>query len=216
MYIFLLVALFVAFILGRLLIKELQFRSERHKNPVPASPKSGPFFDSNFRKILQPSALIMSRSGIYKGMTVLDLGCGSGAYATETAKLVGKNGKVYATDLQQEMLSQLKNKLKLDEFKNTKNIVVKQADATKLPFKSNMFDLVYMVDVLQEIPDRKKALMEIKRVLKPTGILSITEYFMDPDFVFKSQTISMCEAAGFKKVKVFGSFFHYTIQFKNK
>ena len=202
-----------ATIATKLLYKELKFRQERHKNPVPASPKGGPFFDSRLRKKLQPTELILKRSGITKGMTVLDLGCGSGAYTTDTARAVGKNGLVYAVDLQDEMLAQLKAKLQKEEFHNLNNIKIVKANASKLPFKPNTFDLVYLIDVLQEIPNSLKALIEIKRVLKPNGILAITEYFMDPDFAFKSAAVKLCEKAGFIKQNIQGWFFFYTARF---
>src|SRR3989344_8170717 len=101
-------------IFGGLVVNEIKFRITRKKNPVPASAKSGQFFDSKLRKFLQPPKYIINRSGIKKGMTILDLGCGSGAYITDAAKLVGKHGTVYGTDLQDEMLSQLKRKLEKD------------------------------------------------------------------------------------------------------
>lgn len=112
------------------------------------------------------------------------------------------------------MLDQLKEKLKKDEYKNYKNIKIIRADASKkLPFKDNMFDLVFLVDVLQEIPKHNRTLKELFRIIKQGGTLAISEYFMDPDFVFKSQTVNECEEAGFDKIKSFGNPLHYTVRF---
>lgn len=211
MYI-LIVAIVLVLAVVTLITKELKFRIDRRKNPIPASVNSGLFFDSNLRKFLQPPKLIIKRAGIKRGMTVLDLGCGSGAYSTEAAAAVGEEGLVYAADLQTGMLNQLRNKLK-KEGNKVSNVKVVKANAEELPFNSDKFDLVFLVDVLQEVPNRKKALSEIRRVLKPKGAVAITEYFMDPDFVFKAQTIRQCEKAGFKKIRTLGGPLHYTALF---
>ena len=70
-----------------------------------------------------------------------------------------------------------------------------------------------MVAVLQEIPEKRKALIEIKRVLKPGGLLAITEFIPDPDYPLKSTTIQQCENAGFFFDTVEGSFINYTARF---
>jgi len=87
------------------------------------------------------------------------------------------------------------------------------ASAYELPFSDNFLDLVYMVSVFQEIPDKNKTLMEIKRVLKPGGILSISEFFIDPDYPLRSTTIKQGKQAGFNKEIASGNFWNYTIKF---
>jgi ubiquinone/menaquinone biosynthesis C-methylase UbiE len=71
-----------------------------------------------------------------------------------------------------------------------------------------------MVTVLQEIPDRNKALREVNRVLRPGGLFAVTELFPDPDYPWRSTTIKLGEAAGFMADKVAGDFFNYTVRFK--
>ena len=147
-------------------------------------------------------------------MCILEVGCGSGAFTNFIARAVGDNGKVYASDIQSEMLDQLKKKLMRFENRDIKNVTLTKCDACELPFEDNYFDLVSMVAVLQEIPDRNKALKEIKRVLKPQGILAITEFIPDPDYPLKSTTIKLCESAGFIFDNVEGNFINYTACFK--
>jgi ubiquinone/menaquinone biosynthesis C-methylase UbiE len=72
-----------------------------------------------------------------------------------------------------------------------------------------------MVSVFQEIPDRSKALLEIKRVLKDGGILAISEFFVDPDYPLRKTTVKQGVEEGFSLDKVFGSFWNYTVRFKN-
>jgi ubiquinone/menaquinone biosynthesis C-methylase UbiE len=72
-----------------------------------------------------------------------------------------------------------------------------------------------MVTVFGEIPERKKALKEIKRVLKPNGILAITELFLDPDYLLKSTIKKLGEDVEFKLDNISGNFWNYTIRFKS-
>ena len=180
----------------------------------PAPAFIGRLLDSGYRRRIQPPAQLIERSGIKKGMRVLDLGCGSGAFTPFIARTVGEKGKVYALDIQANMLKQLENKLSKPENKDIRNIKLIEGNAYELPFDDNTLDLVNMVTVLQEIPDRNKALQEVKRVLKPGGILAVTELFPDPDYPWKSTTIKLGNGAGFVVDKVSGNFFNYTVRFK--
>ena len=180
----------------------------------PAPAFIGRLLDSNYRRRIQPPDKFIQRSGIKEDMRVLDLGCGSGAFTTFVARAVGEKGKVYAFDIQPEMLEQLERKLSRPENKNIKNIKLIEGNAYELPFDNGSLDLVYMVTVLQEIPDRNRALHEVKRVLKPGGILAVTELFPDPDYPWKSTTIKLGEEAGFVLDEVSGNFFNYTVRFK--
>lgn len=180
----------------------------------PAPAFIGRLLDSGYRRRIQPPSQLIERSGIKRGMQVLDLGCGSGAFTPFIARTVGEKGKMYAFDIQPDMLKQLERKLSKAENKDIKNIKLIEGNAYKLPFDNNSLDLVNMVTVLQEIPDRNKALHEVKRVLRPGGLFAVTELFPDPDYPWKSTTIKLGEAAGFVVDKVIGDFFNYTVRFK--
>lgn len=65
--------------------------------------------------------------------------------------------------------------------------------AYHLPLPDAGVDLAFMVTVLAEIPDRQRALAELKRVLKPEGLLSITEALFDPDYPHRSTVTRWCE-----------------------
>ena len=180
----------------------------------PAPPFIGWFLDSDIRRKLQPPDKIIERSGIKQGMTILDLGCGNGAFTNFVARAVGEQGKVYAVDIQAAMLRQLERKLARAENQDIRNIELKQASAYDLPFEDGAVDLVYMVTVLQEVPDRGKALREIKRVLKPGGILAVTEFLPDPDYPWRSTVIKTCQREGFVLDGNRGNLWNYTIRFK--
>ncbi len=180
----------------------------------PAPAFIGRLLDSGYRRRIQPPAQLIERSGIKKGMNVLDLGCGSGAFTPFIARTVGEKGKVYALDIQADMLKQLENKLSRPENNDIKNIKLIEGNAYELPFEDNSLDLVNMVTVLQEIPDRNRALQEVNRVLKPGGFFAVTELFPDPDYPWKSTTIKLGKGTGFVVDEVSGNFFNYTVRFK--
>ncbi len=183
-----------------------------YHRPAPAF--IGRLLDSRLRHRRQPPRRTLERSGIKPGMKVLDLGCGGGALTTEAARMVGEHGKVYALDIQPAMLKQLERKLARPENQDIKNVELKLASAYDLPFEDESLDAVFMVAVLQEIPDRNRTLREIKRVLKPVGILAITEILPDPDYPLRSTTIKQCQREGFVLDASFGNFFDYTVRFK--
>jgi len=91
---------------------------------------------------------------------VLDLGCGVGEYLKYA---IGKNRTVIGVDLDKSLLQ---NRL----F----NFTPLQGDAQNLAFKDEIFDLVLFSEVLEHLPHPEKALNEIKRILKPNGILIIS------------------------------------------
>lgn len=180
----------------------------------PAPPLLGPFLDSPLRRLLQPVPRVIERSGIQPGMTVMELGCGSGAFIPSVARLVGEKGKVYGLDIQPAMLRQVKRKLARPENKDITNVELKQASAYKLPLPDASLDLVYMVTAFPEIPDRGRALREIKRVLKPGGILADTELLPDPDYPWRSTVIELAQKEGFILEASFGNLWDYTVRFR--
>ncbi len=180
----------------------------------PAPAFIGRLLDSGYRRRIQPPSQLIERSGIKKGMHVLDLGCGSGAFTPFIARTVGDKGKVYALDIQVDMLKQLEGKLSKPENRDIKNIKLIEGNAYELPFDDGSLDMVNMVTVLQEIPDRNRSLQEVKRVLKSGGLFAVTELFPDPDYPWKSTTIKLGNGAGFVVDEVSGNFFNYTVRFK--
>jgi ubiquinone/menaquinone biosynthesis C-methylase UbiE len=146
-------------------------------------------------------------------MTVVDLGCGSGAYTPYVARTVGSEGKVYAVDIQQGMLKQLERKTAKKEFQDISNIEIKHTNAYDLPFTDDSIDLVYMVAVLPEIPDRDRVLKEVSLVLRRGGTLAVTEIIQDPDYPWRSTTIRIGRQQGFSVEASMGHFCNYTARF---
>jgi ubiquinone/menaquinone biosynthesis C-methylase UbiE len=193
---------------------EIIFRILRKLFPFPAPSIIGPALDSNLRKILQPPDKLISRSGIEAGMKILEIGCGSGCFTTSAARRTGKSGEVNALDINSRMLDQLRRKLEKAINSDLKNIIIHRANAYELPFEDDSLDLVFMVTVFPEIPNKKKALAEIYRVLKPDGILALSEFLPDPDYLISSSTVKLVETNGFKLEKLSGNIWNYTARFR--
>jgi SAM-dependent methyltransferase len=192
-------------VIGRILKRFFHF---------PAPPFVRYFLDSRLRKWMQPASLLIARSGIRTGSTVLEIGCGSGAYTLDIARAVGKDGKVYALDIQQSMLDHVDRKLSKEQNRDISNIKLVLGNAYELPFEDRSIDAVSMITVLQEIPDKQRALAEAARVLKQDGRLAVTELLVDPDYRSRKATKRQVTAAGLDVEADEGNLFNYTIRFK--
>ena len=115
-----------------------------------------------------------------QGMTVADIGAGSGYYALRIAKIVGPTGKVYATDIQPEMLSLLKKRLRQKNVSNVEAILGTEKDP-KLPPKS--CDLILLVDVYHEFSQPQEMLAKLKESLKDNGRLVLLEFRKEDPYV---------------------------------
>jgi ubiquinone/menaquinone biosynthesis C-methylase UbiE len=106
-------------------------------------------------------------------MTVADIGAGTGYMSLRMAKRVGPSGKVYANDLQPEMLRLLRENAAEAKLTNVETVLGTESDP-KLP-KSQM-DLVLLVDVYHEFSQPQQMLRKIREALKPDGRLVLLEY----------------------------------------
>ena len=112
--------------------------------------------------------------GIKKGDVVLDFGCGDGHYTIPAAKVVSKEGKVYAMDKDIESMHKLMEIAKTRGLKNIIPIHIK-SEESKINLESESIDVVLLYDVIHYIKvlERKRIYEEIYRILKTGGILSV-------------------------------------------
>lgn len=116
--------------------------------------------------------VLEKQTGIKKGNTVLDYGCGSGTYTISASKAVGEGGKVYAVDMEPKSLKTVEKKASDERLRNIVTILAKKEEfATGLSEES--VDVVLLYDVMQMIEDKPALLRELDRVLRPDGTLSI-------------------------------------------
>lgn len=167
--------------------------------------------DLSWRKILLSPRKLAARLALTASSHVLEVGSGPGFYSVEVARRVS-DGHLELLDLQPEMLAKAQRKLEAEGLFNTGYTL---ADARSLPFKDHSFDLVFLVAVLGEITYQNDFLNEVHRVLKPEGILSISEHFPDPDFVSFSKVKLLGEGVGFKFFARYGANWNYTANFRS-
>lgn len=154
-----------------------------------------------------PSAVIQF-ANVQPDWIVLDLGCGNGAFTLELAKCVRI---VHAVDVQPAMLEALERRL---AHTNVPNVRLHLAPATHLPFDAETFDAVLMISVLPMLHDRATALGEVRRVLKPGGVLIVGEELIEPEYVSDSVTMRWVERAGFRLTKRDVNLLRYTLKFE--
>ncbi|KAH7658902.1 demethylmenaquinone methyltransferase / 2-methoxy-6-polyprenyl-1,4-benzoquinol methylase protein [Dioscorea alata] len=111
-----------------------------------------------------------------KGDSVLDLCCGSGDLTFLLSHYVGLHGQVSALDFSSDQLSIASSRQELNWKACYDNIKWIEGDALDLPFSSSSFDAITMGYGLRNLVDRKKAMQEIFRVLKPGSRASILDF----------------------------------------
>ena len=110
---------------------------------------------------------------IHQGAVVADIGAGVGYFTWRLADVVGKSGKVYANDIQPEMIQMLKRNIRDRGLKNVEPVLGK-FDDPRLP--KGVIDLALLVDVYHEFSEPQKMLDRIRESLKPDGRLVLLEY----------------------------------------
>ena len=120
---------------------------------------------------------------IEPGMTVVDLGAGSGYFSFPLARRVGPKGKVLAVDIQKEMLDLIRKRMKERKVTNIEPIRGTIADP-KLP--EGKVDLILMVDVYHEFSHPYEMAAAMVKSLKVGGKLVFVEYRLeDPNVPIK-------------------------------
>jgi len=133
--------------------------------------------------------------GLRPGMVVADIGAGTGYMSLRMAKRVGPSGKVYANDIQPEMLRRLRQNADKAQLKNVETVLGSDDDP-KLP--AGQMDLVLLVDVYHEFSQPQKMLRKIRESLKPSGRLVLLEYRKE-DPSIPIQTVHKMSVAEVKK-----------------
>jgi protein-L-isoaspartate O-methyltransferase len=114
------------------------------------------------------------------GMVVADVGAGVGYYATRMAKKVGAAGKIYANEIQSEMLTLLRRRLAEEKVGNIEVVLGTETDP-KLP--KGALDLIIMVDVYHEFAQPQRMLRRLRDCLKPDGRLVLLEFRKEDPYV---------------------------------
>lgn len=121
--------------------------------------------------------LILQKVKIKAKDTVADFGCGQFGYFTfPLAKLVGKNGCVYAIDLMQKNLEAINKEANRDNIQNIKTIWADLEVPGGAKINTESVDTVFMINTLHQAQKPLKMLTEAKRMLKKNGVLLIVDW----------------------------------------
>jgi len=175
--------------------------------PQPFPVWMAPLLESPLRRIFFSRERTLERSGLLPGQRVLEVGPGSG-YLTELAhRMVEPDGRLVCMDLQMAFLRKVRERL----GDRAPDLVCAHGEA--LPFRDEAFDLVFVVSVLGEIPDKRGAMREFARTLHSGGVLAVTEALPDPDYVRTPVLLRLAESAGFRAGERLGHVAQYTHRF---
>lgn len=125
-------------------------------------------------------AKLLKALDLKAGMVVADVGAGSGYHSFRMAPLVGAKGKIFAVDIQPEMLKLIEARAKKEKVANVE-AVKSTVDDPKLPAAS--VDLIMMVDVYHELEFPFEMTQQMVKALKPGGRLVFVEFRMEDDKV---------------------------------
>jgi ubiquinone/menaquinone biosynthesis C-methylase UbiE len=138
------------------------------------------------RDLLRPRREILREANIEPGFRVLDYGCGPGGYVPGAAELVGESGKVYALDMHPLAIQRVQNIASNRRLTNVETI--HSNCQTGLP--ANSVDVVLLYDILHMLSDPQAILMELHRVLRNGGTLSLNDHHMREDEILPEVTSS--------------------------
>lgn len=127
-----------------------------------------------FRDFFLPRKNILKEVGIKPGFRVLDYGCGPGSYVIPLTELVGESGKVYALDIHPLAIRKVQGIASKKQLANVKTIL----SDCKTGLHRNSLDAVLLYDAFHHLSDPDGVLKELHRVLKPNGILSLSDHHM--------------------------------------
>ena len=137
-------------------------------------PRHAAFLDSEGRQNRLPPEKVISLLDLEHEDVVLDLGAGTGFLTFPLSEIV-ENGKVYAVDVQEEMLEELRKKC---EEKGCENIEVILSEEGRIPISDKEVNKCFLLNVLHEIEDMK-TLDEIYRIIQNEAKICIVDWDKD-------------------------------------
>ncbi len=130
---------------------------------------------------------------IEKGSTVVDYGCGPGLYIKKASELVGKDGIIYAVDIHELAIFDIKNRLKKENIDNVIPILAKGHCVT---IETRSIDIVYALDMFHMIKTPDSFLKELNRILKSSGLL-----YLEDGHQKREKTLMKVKKSGFFKIE---------------
>lgn len=122
---------------------------------------------------------IVDLFGIEKGDHVADFGAGHGYYTIPLARRVGGNGKVYAVDIQRQVLDVIRTKAKLEHLLNIETVLANLEEDNGSKIKEQYCDFVVISNILFQADEKQNVVREAYRILRAGGRLAMIEWDMN-------------------------------------
>jgi FkbM family methyltransferase len=152
------------------------------------------------REMEENTTLLLKNLAVKPGMVVADIGAGSGYHSALLSKMVG-TGKVFAVDVEPEMIAYLNARIKQEKLSR---IVPILSTEQKVSLPENTIDMMLLVDVYHEFSFPYEMALSMRAALKPGGKLVLVE-FRAEDATVPIKTIhKMSEAQAIKEFKAAG------------
>jgi ubiquinone/menaquinone biosynthesis C-methylase UbiE len=142
------------------------------------------FNPSNIHKLEDPARLtwlppqdVIRLLNLTNGMSIADIGAGSGFFALPFARAIEPDGRLFAVDVQPEMLEFLRAKLR--SATSLRNLELIAGEATVTNLKDASCDLVFLGNVWHELDDHARVLRETARILRSGGRVAILDWRTD-------------------------------------
>ena len=160
---------------------------------------------------------VVKKLGIMPGMTIADIGSGTGEYSIALAKATGHPGRIYAIDVQKDMLAMVKKKATQEGIGTIEVVwgdIEKQGGAG---LADNSVDISLLANTLFQLEDKKGAVQEVIRITKPNGKIVIVDWMdsfggLGPkkaDVVSSEVAEDLFKDTGFGKVSEFDAGDHH-------
>lgn len=159
------------------------------------------------REMEENTSLLLKNLAVKPGMVVADIGAGSGYHSALLSKMVG-TGKVFAVDVEPEMIAYLNARIKQEKLSR---IVPILSTEQKVPLPENTIDMMLLVDVYHEFSFPYEMALSMRAALKPGGKLVLVEFRAEDPTVPIKTIHKMSEAQAIKEFKAAGFAFDKNI-----
>ncbi|MBT8179440.1 MAG: class I SAM-dependent methyltransferase [Eudoraea sp.] len=146
------------------------------------------------------TSLLLKNMNIQPGDTIADIGAGSGYHVFRMAKLA-QDGLIYAVDIQEEMLAEIRRKMEANGVGNIKPV---KGSEKSVNLPENSVDKVLIVDVYHEIGFPKELMASLYKAMRSDAKLFLIEYRAEDPLVPIKKIHKMSEAQAVREMKAAG------------
>jgi ubiquinone/menaquinone biosynthesis C-methylase UbiE len=189
-------------------------RATQNLRPYPLPHQFAGLLDLPLRRQYLDPGEVLGMYGVSSGMALLDVGCGTGIFTVEMARMLGDQGHVHAVDIQPFMIERTRARVASAGIEHL--VQLHQLGVYDLPLRDDTIDLAILISTLGEILDKPAALSELRRVLKPGARLGVSDELLFTTYLLSGSTRRWVEDAGFRFIAKTGSPLCYHMVFSNE